>query len=181
MKLIGIHGKKGSGKDTVARMVKKHLPTMQLIAYADKLKEVASILSGLDRSYFYDQYKKEVLPEGFTKTPRQYMTEMHDALVPVFGEDVFVRLVKSKWDPGHSGLIVTDVRYDGRETDWIREEGGVILHVYRPNLPVDSDPHSSEVGIQPKLGDYTIFNDGSLFDLERRVIDFLEWWFGPNI
>jgi len=61
--IIGITGKAGSGKDTVALMINKLLGNKYHVRrYSGKLKEVASILLGVPVEKFEDQeYKKSTL------------------------------------------------------------------------------------------------------------------------
>lgn len=191
MRLIGIHGKKRSGKDTVAGMLVKHYPRMQLIAFADMLKDVCALVTSTHLSYFREGWPKETpLPKG-GMSPRQIMTGMHDALVPVFGEMIFVDAVKMVWeemkhreagalerglDSLPTGLIVTDVRYE-REANWVRSEGGLILHIFRPETDGQAGTHSSELGIKGDYeADFDIENSGTLEDLAVRVNLFADWY-----
>lgn len=178
--LIGISGFKGSGKDTLARALsQEHSFTTGWVStithYADRLKNASAQLFGLDPMLFYDEVlKEEQSPMG--RTPRKILTDMHDALVPMFGEDMFVSSVRDDWmrhkKAGCGGLfIIADVRYDGRETDWIRNEGGSIIHITRPG--VTASEHSSEKGIQFVEGDKVVCNNGSKIDLREAAIRLL--------
>lgn len=60
--IIGISGKIGSGKDTVAGILQELEPSFQNKKYAGKLKQIAGILLGVDPAKFEDQeYKKQQL------------------------------------------------------------------------------------------------------------------------
>lgn len=59
MAIISLTGKIGAGKDTVADMIKKHAPTFQVRKFAAKLKQIASILTGIPAEKFEDRIFKE--------------------------------------------------------------------------------------------------------------------------
>lgn len=62
--LIGISGKAGSGKNTVASLLQEIDHSFEQKAFAAKLKEVCSILTGIPAHIFEDQeFKKETMPE----------------------------------------------------------------------------------------------------------------------
>lgn len=180
VRLFGIHGFKRSGKDTVARMISSRIQKVEgyvccITHYADRLKAAASSLFDLGPKFFQlDELKEQQVPGLCCETtPRKIMTDIHDGLVPLFGKDLFVHPVKADWKrwTGRGAFIVADVRYEGSETDWIRDAGGVVVHVLRPG--VGPSGHSSEQGVPIKDGDFVIENSGSLEDLERSVADLL--------
>lgn len=77
--------------------------------------------------------------------------------------------------------IITDVRGQGdhpvnknTEALHVINHGGLVLEVVDPRKAVaQCREHSSEVGIDAEHICYTIVNDGSLKDLERKAMDFL--------
>lgn len=174
--LIGIHGLKGSGKDTVARIISNMVRIEESqkccsVAFATPLKQAAVSLFDLDPQLFYDQSLKEVFIPAVGASPRQIMTKLHDCLVPEFGPDLFVRAARNRWRAwrGRGLFIVTDVRYR-REVDWILSEGGVILHVIRAGISQSPASHSSELGLPVGKFPYVIYNDGTLEELAAQVV-----------
>ena len=65
------------------------------------------------------------------------------------------------------GMVVCDVRYDN-EAEWVRNLGGLVIHVERPDASA-VNPHSSESGVTKLPGDMTIVNTGTLGDLQLIV------------
>jgi hypothetical protein len=63
--------------------------------------------------------------------------------------------------------VIADVRFEN-EAEWIRNKGGIIVHVTRPELEgreVGVSNHLSENGVQILGNDLHIINDGNLEDL----------------
>jgi hypothetical protein len=75
MSIIGISGRIGSGKDTVGEIIQKICltnggPKFEIKKFAGKLKEIASLLTGVPVERFEDQdFKKSYLGEQWAKTP----------------------------------------------------------------------------------------------------------------
>jgi hypothetical protein len=61
------------------------------------------------------------------------------------------------------GMIIADVRFDNEAT-WVRNIGGVLLHIERGKAP-PVRAHASEAGVQQLPGDLRIFNESSLDSL----------------
>lgn len=179
MKLLGIHGKKRSGKDTVGKMVQDFFPQMQLIAFANHLKRICSVTFGVAEHEFHNEDLKEQCPPGHHITRREMMTMMGPAIYNTFGREFFVKHVDKHWQMSkESGLIVTDVRHEW-EAAWVRMEGGMILHLDRETITPIGQPDISEAGIKRHDGDYTIENNGTIWQLQASVHEFCKWWVGP--
>ena len=183
-KLIGVHGKKGSGKDTVAILMAQYVRKvyhMEAVVkhYADPLKNGLSAMFDIPVQRFYDEVLKEQIIPELGVTPRSMMTRFHDLVVPIYGDQVWVRPVQNAYHEWKKTLksgvfIVADVRYEIRETQWIRDEGGAILHVFRDRTDKNAGDHSSEKGLVVKEGDLVIFNDKTLLELRSMVHEDME-------
>lgn len=164
--LIGLSGKKGSGKSTVA----KALSTEHGFArrpFAFYLKAMLSalgirteVLEGTDKE------KSEPLPELGGKTARHAMQTLgtewgRDHM----GEDFWLR----RWLRGYNPdvpTVVEDVRFTN-EAEQIQALGGVIVEVHRPDSDPVIDEHLSERGGLP--ADYVLVNDGDKKKLSEKV------------
>lgn len=172
MLLIGIHGKRNTGKDTVAKMISEQLNTsVQLIAFADRLKNMCAVTFDAPLLAFHDQDLKETYETPYG-TPRELMISLSDMIKTKYGLGFFRDLVSKRIDTIRDGLmgsiIVTDVRYE-IEADMLREKGGTIIHLKR-DMDLPGIYHSSERGIYFNAGDYAIHNDSTLEDLKRQVV-----------
>lgn len=178
--LIGIAGRKYSGKDTVGDMILEELYEDDLHtvkkSFADPLKEACRSVFGFDDEQLYGS-KKEVVDEYWDITPRaafQYVgTEMFRKmtgnLIPDVGEDIWVksmeRYIKENSD---KNIIIPDVRFQN-ELDMINDNGGFIFKIVRPSLE-STDTHASEINCDTLVGvDGIIINDGTVDELAKKV------------
>lgn len=171
--IIGLSGKMGSGKDTVADMICELWPnySFERRGFGDKVKEVYSILTG--RKYPVTRTQKmEWLPE-YGMSCRQMLQKIGtDCIRYNLHQDTWVMALLRDYDLEKSVWIITDVRFDNEI--WALEGlNAYLFEVDRPGNPwlsTDSG-HSSESGISVEL--LKIMNDGSKSELVFRVIDAL--------
>ena len=64
-------------------------------------------------------------------------------------------------------LVITDVRYEN-EAQTVRDMGGWIVHVRRPQLPY-TDMHESESDLVIQKSDGIVYNDDDLAALQSTV------------
>lgn len=191
--LIGISGKMGSGKDTVAGIIQRLTgDDWRVMRFAGKLKQIASILTGIPVEKFEDQnFKASDLPEcwdvfqykfcpGGTGVLPVYDGEVNQRAMTVrellqkLGTDcIRDRLHQNAWVNAlfadySSGQrwIVPDTRF-ANEYGAIRDRGGIVIRVERPGA--DTGSHPSETALDGFAFDYTIINNGDLCDLSIKV------------
>jgi len=167
MKLIGIHGLAGSGKDTLANyLCEKH--EFVKIAFATPLKETLTKMFGVNPKYYDDQaLKNEPLPYwGFTA--RQSMQAMGQMSKAMFGQDVWLK----RWFLTYQllsttdNIVASDVRFD-LEANAIRFLGGTVIHLHRDGAGL-SGPEGQDISEQrlPVVaGDLVITNNGTLDEM----------------
>ena len=143
-KLIGIMGLKGSGKDTVAKMLPSEWKRM---AFADTLKDIVSILFGWDRNLVegnteYSRKWREEVSTFWSKeldiknfTPRLALQTLGtDVFRDHFNQDIWVKVLKHKIINSNDDIVITDVRFPN-EANMIKELGGKIVQIIRGDLP----------------------------------------------
>lgn len=177
MRVIGITGKAGAGKDTAATLLSKMYPNSRIYHFADPLKEACSAAFGIPLAHFNQREIKEMENPFWRKSPRwmaQFVgTEMFRNLI---GEDFWIRRAEMEYvnadADGIGTLIVPDVRFDN-EANWIGEHSGTMLEIVRSGIPeVGISGHASEAGINWNnyRGEYElIYNDGSFDDLNTQL------------
>ena len=182
LKLIGVHGKAQSGKDTIARVLVEEHGFVRM-AFADPLKAAASILFNWPPEIaFSDEIKTHKNPLWNDLTGREIFQKFGtEAMRGTFGDDFWIK----RWACDYSRLrkkhsiVVSDVRTN-IEADMIRGLGGLILHVERRGAGLSGLEafHSSERGIIFNKGtDLRLENNGTLEELEdevHRIVAFIE-------
>lgn len=161
MRLIGLTGYAGSGKDTLcAAMLNLH-PYAVRYAFADALKEEVATAFGTTVEFIEENKLifRELL-QSWGVTRRSY------------GPDYWVEQVaKSISEDAPKVAIVTDVRFLNEAT-WIKQSGGSLVRVVRPgNGAVNG--HISEHELSNYAVDCEVINDGTLEDLVEKAYDLL--------
>lgn len=106
---------------------------------------------------------------------RNLMTTFADTMKFVFGEDVFVNSTLRRIDKiieSFNFCVVPDVRFNNEVIALHQTEDkwqGFVVKLIRPDETQVENLHNSEV--QDYYPDYTIMNDGTLFNLFYKAID----------
>ena len=191
MRIIGLTGRAGAGKDTVADIIQS-VAIVQRFAFADLLRFEAADAWGVDPRMLEQLALRRCTDPAFVHfawelstfgplKPRTVMQRWGD-FRRTADEHYFLSAAVSALnlatERGADALLATDVRYPN-EARWITLRGGVLWRVHRPGLaPIGS--HSSEVALSDIEPDATIVNDGSLDDLRRRVVDLVGQTLGTD-
>ena len=170
--LIGLAGKKGVGKDTVASiLVKEH--GYLAMAFADPVRAALSTIFNTPVEAFTDPATKERLSSFFfDRTPRYLMqtlgTEWGRSMV---NQDIWTVLLKRRISAAleqGQHVVVTDIRFNN-EARALLGIGAVVVGVTRPGSFYEPDIHSSEQGVELALHSLFLDNKGSIDDLREAV------------
>lgn len=167
---IGISGKIGSGKSTVAKIIKSVVPEINRLAFATKVKETAAVLTGCDISMFYTREGKSTMFKPFGKTLGQILQDMSEALKTTFGNDMWVNLLTD-----NDFCLIEDVRFKveaNKIGTLLRIEGDPCL-IREKNEDGRDLNHISETDLDDYPFEHIIHNNGSLEDLSEQVMEFL--------
>jgi hypothetical protein len=189
--IVGLVGKKSSGKDTAgAFLVDDHGFIRH--SFADALKQSAAALFDVPVET-WDELKNNEAAHVTLHGPgisnsgvvpwaaltvreflQRYGTEAHR---DVFGGDFWVKVARAAMlktlmqggdDPMHApSIVVTDVRFP-EEAQTIRDLGGMIVRVVRPEVEV-GDTHASEVVQESIEANFELWNGGTIADLRSGV------------
>lgn len=192
MRLLGLMGLAGAGKDTVADTLLTLAP-MDRRAFADALRAEIAEAFGVDARILLDRLLREqplhslgihrCSDPGFGAyahdlvgearvSPRRIMRRWGDwrrSQRPDYWiERAEAARVAAVFD-GHRAQLWTDVRYPN-EADWIRRRGGMLWRIVRPGLQQDRT-HDSETAADHIAADALIVNDSTIDQLRMRVVD----------
>lgn len=169
--VIGLTGRMGSGKDTVAKLLSAaDRGSFQRVAYGDKLKDLFFLIFGRKAErhelQFFGQAMRRIDPNIWVR----YADERARMLL----------------ERGHN-VVVTDVRQPN-EVDHIKRLGGVLVRVNvsdqvrlerlkqrGDNVTVKELEHETEQYVGKFKADFELYNNMALESLERQV-DGLLWW-----
>jgi len=192
MHLVGLVGRAGAGKDTVAEMIGRRVRIARF-AFADALKAELADAYLVDPRLFSLREGKELHRRrlALNRCGSREFRQRFDSIAP--GQPLSPRWVMQQWgdmmrerDPEHyvwpavvaraaainsaaDMLVVTDVRFVN-EADWITRNGGLLWRIVRDGA-ASADRHPSETTGDGLPLDAVIRNDGTLEDLERTVAD----------
>lgn len=173
MKIIGLTGKAGSGKDSVGEV-------LEALGFArhSLAGELKQAVLDLDPFVTAGVRISEIVNDiGMDEAKRTYPEVRR--LLQVFGTEVIRARDEDFWVNSLQGrvmqsnarhFVITDVRFDN-EAAWIRRSHGRVYEILRPGHEDAgaANGHASESGLDPSLVDDQILNDGTLEDLQLMV------------
>lgn len=177
LKIIGLCGRAGVGKDEIARyLTAEH--NFEQIALAWPLKDMLQALPEILEFDLEDRQKKELPNPFYEISPRKMMQTLGD-WGRELRSDFWIRLAQLHIERikiynrnletfGYiGGIVVSDCRMEN-ELAWIRSIGGHVWHIYR-GQSTQVNPHKTEQIQLPGLGDAICLNDGTIEDLHAWI------------
>ena len=186
--IIGISGKAGSGKDTAAKMLEvlyanpdisyedfsnrkyKNFADIQIVHFADILKETVQVLFGIGEWETNTQEGKKTTIEWIGKTVRELLQGVGQGLRDAIDPNLWIKALFAN-TKNWSNYIIADVRYPN-EVDAIKERNGVLLRINRKDAGAGN--HSSETALDNyKEWDLVIDNNSTkedLFNILKKIV-----------
>lgn len=170
--LIGLIGKKRSGKDTAARfLVQDH--GFVRYAFADPLKAAALHVDPWIYSHGdYYRLSEVIAARGENRAKelaevRRVWQDLGVAMREHVDPDVWLNATMRKVLAEDRPVVLTDVRFPN-EADAIEAAGGLLVRVVRASAPTD-DAHVSETALDGRECGATLVNDGTVEALRAAV------------
>lgn len=214
----------GSGKDTVGKIIQyltlgeefaktnadifadmehdwycANKSKFQIKKFAGKLKQVASLITGVPVEMWEDQeFKQGRMPYGWGMTYRELIQKLGtEVMRDSLHKDVWVNALFSDYNPttnkttdelfmeqfltgksevtfNYPSWCITDMRFPN-EMKAVKERKGVTIRVSRTGIhtPKIDDMHPSETALDDCEFDYHIDNSGTIEDLIENVREIL--------
>lgn len=175
--IIGLAGKKGSGKDTLGTYIieKYHF---QRIAFGDPVKEICKILFGFTQNQLHGRGKEDITQyglkprEAFQCIGTDFGRELiHDifidnkSILNIERGNLWIEIFNRECEKKTGNVVITDVRFRN-EADAIRKKGGIIILINSDFCNSIDNHKSEEVDITP---DYIIRNNSSKEELYKKI------------
>lgn len=197
--IIGLSGYAKSGKDTVADIISDLQPDIwDIRKFSGKLKQIASILTGIPEAKFEDQeFKQSLLGQEWRKYGEDHDTKtawirpmyVRDFLQLLGTDAVRNGLHQNAWVNAlmadYKATVTQPVKFGGtaigeypnwvitdvrfpNEAQAIKDRGGVIVRIDRPGVK-PVNAHPSETALDNWDFDYKIANASDLVALQQSV------------
>lgn len=170
--LIGLAGRARTGKTTAANHLEND-HRFQSYAFADPLREGLMTMFNLC-PYDFEGAQKEKSIEWLDRSPRELMQSLgtewgrnlvHPELWLLLAEQNLEFL--GEIHEAATGFVISDLRFEN-EAQFVRDRGGVVIHLYRPSAP-EVNAHVSEDGIRCLEQDLMLANYGTEEELFRNL------------
>lgn len=187
---IGFAGKMYTGKDTCADLWLNHFliyashhpeykAPVRRLAFATKLKDICRELLRLDTIDLYSPDGKKRFNPRYGKTCRQLMQDVGEGMRTAVHPDIWVFALEDKINEllqkdGNSNLLVTDIRYYN-ELQMLKRFDFTLIKLVRDTGVKDN--HSSEQELDDELFDYVVENNGTIAELEAKLLLLPEYQF----
>src|SRR5690606_5094515 len=131
----------GAGKDTAAKHLNARYDGV-VMTIAEPLYEVLAVLLQCPLEEVLElandrHWKETPLPELAGRSPRQMLQLIGDTLRQHLGEDYLIRHlqiriadIENLLGTHYSIMVISDIRTD-LEAEWIRRNGGQLIHLHR--------------------------------------------------
>lgn len=177
-KVIALTGPKGSGKDTVAQLIKSKYGIAHGVtttAFADPIRSVVEDIFQLPyqlRPDSYDKFKRTNLlydlPSiGMEAVSGRRVVREIGMLMRKYDEHQFTRYAEERFaDRPYDIHVISDLRFHN-EYIMLKKYNAKVVKIIRPDY--DYDGHVTERGFPDEFVNFIVNNDGDLDKLERSV------------
>jgi len=165
--IIGISGRKNSGKKMVANYIwSKTLWIYKIKTFSSLLKDVCSILFGIDPNM--DENKEEIIDDRWNRSPHQIYQLVDDALknvgLQLDEQNFWIKVLAEYYKRTKTNLIIVNVKTP-QEIEWIHSQNGIIIRINRDNIP----NNDYDLNIKSLEVDYDIPNNETIEDLYHKI------------
>ena len=183
MSIVGIVGKKFSGKDTCADFLVDNM-NYKKFSFAKGLKQVCQVAFLLSDEQLYDPSHKEIVDERWGKTPRELMQFVGtDLFRTYFDRNIWLKRLEIDIEsfPEIQNIVIPDVRFENEYRflqEYAQKKGIPCFMIHIERDCKKHDTHSSENF--EWLENYTnsfheIENNSSFTELYQKIQNILKY------
>jgi len=175
IKIIGFTGKLQSGKTTSANFIKDNIYLGAIkLSFSDLLKNMILEAGLCTKEELWEKktdFSRLMLQKIGTEIIRNQVSQ--DFWVDKMHETIS-KIVNNQKDCNDFRFIIDDVRFLN-EVEIIEIYNGNMIRIIRPSLLQNKTEnlHKSEIEQDSIIANYEIFNDGSIIDLQHKLVDVL--------
>jgi hypothetical protein len=170
--IIGVSGKKRSGKDTFYTVAKKLLEgryPVRRYAFADNVKKFAVQYLNIPAADIKNEEYRYIL-QGIGQMLRDEVSK------EFWVHSLFTEISNSRRINPSEISVITDVRYQNEVEAILSRDNSIVIKVENPNT-FSIDYHLSERDLDDFEFDFVIKNDGSISEYEEKI----EAWLKQNL
>ena len=171
IKLIALTGPAQCGKSSIGAMLYHMLSGYVLHAFATPIKLTVNAMFDWDARHADGALKDSVDPEWGFSPRHAYQTFGTEWGRRLLRDDIWIKYMEYATRRDH-GSIITDLRFEN-EASWVRQRGGLVVHVVREGDFGITSQHESEQGIAPNAADWKTLPCKYLYNLRteaRRIV-----------
>ena len=174
--IVVVNGRPGSGKTTFEYIIKKKMSAFcEMRSTVDLVKEIAIFYAGWDGN-------KDLKNRKFLSDLKDLLTKFDN--VPfndiVRYKDIWESDMKRYGVINHPHVLLVDSREPEEIQKFKDELGAVAVLIRRTEVENEETSNHADANVFDFDYDWVIENNGSLEDLERRTLDFLDLLFDGN-
>jgi hypothetical protein len=173
--MIGIIGKRRSGKDTTADYIQSNYG-YEKKKFAGPLKDAVEILFDFSKDQL-ETDKKDEIDSRWGVSPRTIMQSMGTTylqyelskIIPNIDRNYAIKRMFLN-NSNNNKIVISDVRFT-HEADEIKKRNGILIKIIRDqnNTNLEIDNHISECGVDNLQYDYLIYNNSTIEDLYTKI------------
>ena len=171
--IIAFAGKAGSGKSTVASLVRdamqyRHDITLPVVSFAAPLKDMTRALFNYARTEECDKTDNFLFTDKTYRYVLQTLgTEWARELID---KDFWTKLVEERYVKHGYDIIIDDLRF-ANECGFVREQQlGLTFYLQRSMNTNVRDLHVSENNLQPDDCEYVVNNNRQLYEVVDDIV-----------
>ena len=164
--IYGICGEIGSGKSTIADIMKQLNPDIEIISFAEPIRHILVNLFDVTYQDTITSKETKMVNVGTNYYTIRAMMRKIGAILRSIDPDIFIELSNIS----APDVVIPDVRYSN-EYEHIRSLKGKIILVQR-NVPIQSQD-ISERDWRVFQYDYKIENNGTIEELKTKIKEIL--------